>query len=91
MLDRMLRDRILCGIRSSALQKQLLTMKDLSVDDAETMALSPEAADKDANKMAADASAVLNIRAQSTSTKEVPGRMWALWQHKAQQYCLPLE
>lgn len=72
MLDRMLRDRIVCGIRSSALQKQLLTKKDLSVEDAETMALSAEAADKDANKMAADASAVLKIKAQSTSTKEVP-------------------
>ncbi|XP_075533536.1 uncharacterized protein LOC142566584 [Dermacentor variabilis] len=54
MLDRMLQDRIVCGIRSSALQKQLLTKKELSVEDAETMALSAEAADKDANKMAAD-------------------------------------
>ncbi|XP_070385300.1 uncharacterized protein [Dermacentor albipictus] len=71
MLDRMLRDRIVCGIRSSALQKQLLTKKDLSVEEAETMALSAEAADKDANKMATDTSAVLKIKAQSASTKEV--------------------
>nr|XP_054933835.1 uncharacterized protein LOC129387971 [Dermacentor andersoni] len=71
MLDRMLRDRIVCGIISTALQKQLLTKKDLSVEEAEMMALSAEAADKDANKMAADTSAVLKIKAQSASTKDV--------------------
>ncbi|XP_075738876.1 uncharacterized protein LOC142784291 [Rhipicephalus microplus] len=65
MLDRMLRDRIVCGIKSSALQKQVLTKKDLTLEDAETMALAAEAAENDACKMAGEASAVLRIKCQT--------------------------
>ncbi|XP_075553490.1 uncharacterized protein LOC142586122 [Dermacentor variabilis] len=45
-LDRMLRDRIVCGIRSGALQKQLLAQRELTLEDAEAMALAAEAADR---------------------------------------------
>ncbi|XP_075721992.1 uncharacterized protein LOC142765218 [Rhipicephalus microplus] len=70
MLDRMLRDRIVCGIRSSALQKQMLTKKDMTLEDAETMALTAEAAESDARKMVSEASVVLRIKAQSSTSKE---------------------
>ncbi|XP_075732498.1 uncharacterized protein LOC142775064 [Rhipicephalus microplus] len=74
MLDRMLRDRIASGIKSSALQKQMLTKKDLTLEDAETMALAAEAAENDARKMASEASSVLRIKAQSSTSKEVCDR-----------------
>ncbi|XP_075539754.1 uncharacterized protein LOC142574591 [Dermacentor variabilis] len=45
-LDRMLRDRIVCGMRAGALQKQLLAQRELTLQDAEAMALAAEAADR---------------------------------------------
>lgn len=39
MLERMLRDRIVCGVRSKALQKQLLSKCDLTLAQVELMAL----------------------------------------------------
>lgn len=71
MLDRMLRDRRVCGTRLSALQKQMLTKKDQTSEDAETMALADEAAENDVFKMAGEASAVLKIKAQSSTSKKV--------------------
>lgn len=44
-LIRMLQDRIVFGVRSSALLKQLLAKKDLTLEEAEAMVLSAEAAD----------------------------------------------
>ncbi|XP_075739747.1 uncharacterized protein LOC142785177 [Rhipicephalus microplus] len=38
MLERMLRDRIVCGVRSKNLQKQLLAKKDLTLAEAEALA-----------------------------------------------------
>nr|XP_050026179.1 uncharacterized protein LOC126521512 [Dermacentor andersoni] len=61
MLDRMLRDRIVCGVRSSAVQKQLLTKTDLTLTEAETIA---EAAEKDTKKMSSDIEPVLKVNAR---------------------------
>lgn len=44
MLDRMLRDKIVCGIRSTELQKALLSRSSLTLKEAESMVLAAEAA-----------------------------------------------
>ncbi|XP_049274248.1 uncharacterized protein K02A2.6 [Rhipicephalus sanguineus] len=44
MLDRMLRDKIVCGIRSTELQKALLCRSRLTLKEAESMVLASEAA-----------------------------------------------
>ncbi|KAK8760724.1 hypothetical protein V5799_028010 [Amblyomma americanum] len=61
MLDRMLRDRIVCGVRSSAIQKQLLAKTDLTLKEAETIAISAEAAENDTKKMSSDIEPVLKV------------------------------
>ena len=50
-LDEALRDRFVCGLRSEAMQKRLLTEVDLSLSKAEDIALSMEAAAKDARQL----------------------------------------
>lgn len=44
MLDRMLRDKIVCGIRSTELQKALLCQLSMTLKEAESMVLASEAA-----------------------------------------------
>ncbi|XP_064487548.1 uncharacterized protein LOC135399746 [Ornithodoros turicata] len=51
MLDRMLRDRIVCGVRSKNVQKELLAHKDLTLQQAEAIAFAAEAADNDAKNL----------------------------------------
>lgn len=51
MLDRMTRDRIVCGVRSKKLQKQLLAKKDLTLKEAEALALAAESTECDAQGM----------------------------------------
>ncbi|XP_075534013.1 uncharacterized protein LOC142567699 [Dermacentor variabilis] len=68
-LDRMLRDRIVCGIRSGALQKQLLAQRELTLQDAEAMALAAEAADSDVKEMIGPATTpVLKVQAYRKET-----------------------
>ena len=50
MLDHMRRDRIVCGVRSSILQKQLLAKRELTLEEAEALAVSAETAENDAKK-----------------------------------------
>ncbi|KAM7309528.1 uncharacterized protein ISCGN_006535 [Ixodes scapularis] len=70
MLERMLRDRIVCGVRSKALQKQLLAKANLTLEEAEAIALSAETADDDANKISGDTTTVLKVDAQRVLTNE---------------------
>ncbi|XP_075730853.1 uncharacterized protein LOC142774348 [Rhipicephalus microplus] len=51
MLERMLRDRIVCGVRSKNLQKQLLAKKDLTLAEAEALALAAESAELGSQQM----------------------------------------
>lgn len=51
MLDRMLRDRIVCGVRSRNLQKQLLAKPELTLQEAEALALAAERAELDAENI----------------------------------------
>ncbi|XP_075550253.1 uncharacterized protein LOC142583647 [Dermacentor variabilis] len=68
-LDRMIRDRIVCGIRSGALQKQLLAQRELTLQDAEAMALAAEAADSDVKEMIGPATTpVLKVQAYRKET-----------------------
>ena len=47
-LDQALRDRFMCGVRSEAIQKRLITEADLTIKRAQEIAQGMEAADKDA-------------------------------------------
>ncbi|XP_077565015.1 uncharacterized protein LOC144180556 isoform X1 [Haemaphysalis longicornis] len=62
-LDRMLRDRIVCGVRSSALQKQLLSKKDLTLEETEAIAMTAEAAETDVKNMNAEDTPLLKVDA----------------------------
>lgn len=62
-LDGMLRDRIVCGVPSSALQKQLLSKNDLTLEDAEAIAMAAEAAETDVKKMNAEDTPLLKVDA----------------------------
>lgn len=55
MLDRMLRDRIVCGVRSKNLQKQLLAKKDLTLAEATALAIAAEHAELDSQKISTEA------------------------------------
>ncbi|XP_049276050.1 uncharacterized protein K02A2.6-like [Rhipicephalus sanguineus] len=63
MLERMLRDRIVCGVRSKNLQKQLLAKKDLTLAEAEALALAAESAELGSQQMTGqgDTVGVFNI------------------------------
>lgn len=67
-LDRMLRDRIVCGVRSVALRKQMLAKKDLTLEEAEALALSVEAAENGAESMTSEATPLLKLRASEANT-----------------------
>lgn len=54
MLKRMLRNRIVCGVRSKAFQKQLLPKSDLTLAQAELMALAAEAAKTDSTALSTE-------------------------------------
>lgn len=66
-LDRMLRDRIICGVRSTNLRKQLLAKKDLTLEEAETMVIAAEATDSDAKDVSAELPTVLKMQAHHRS------------------------
>ncbi|XP_049525093.1 uncharacterized protein K02A2.6-like [Dermacentor silvarum] len=70
MLDRMLRDRIVCGVRSNALQKQLLAKTELTLREAEAIAISAEAAEKDTKQMSADLVPLLKVHAGQAHADE---------------------
>ena len=57
-LDDSLRDKFVCGLRDSAIQKKLLTEKDLTFTKAVETAVSMEIASKDASELNAHPSAV---------------------------------
>ena len=61
VLDETLRDRFVCGIRSEATQRRLLTEKTLTLKSALEIALSMESADKTAKSMKDVDSAAINL------------------------------
>ena len=68
-LDDALRDRLVCGLRSSAIQKRLLSEKDLTLTTAVKLAQSMEAADANVTKLQiGEASAPINRT--ETATKK---------------------
>ncbi|XP_037508363.2 uncharacterized protein LOC119384143 [Rhipicephalus sanguineus] len=70
-LNRMLRDRIVCGVQSKALQKQLLVKQELTLEDTEVMVLSAEAADSGVKNMKGSALApVLKVEAYQQKTPQ---------------------
>lgn len=69
-LNRMLRDRIVCGVRSTNLRKQLLARKDLTLEEAETMAIAAEATESDAKDMSAEPPTVLKMQAHHRSPSQ---------------------
>ncbi|XP_040064666.2 uncharacterized protein LOC120838707, partial [Ixodes scapularis] len=50
-LDRMLRDRIVCGVRNQTVQRQLLARRDLTFAEAEDLATAAEVATKEVKNM----------------------------------------
>ncbi|XP_070385138.1 uncharacterized protein [Dermacentor albipictus] len=78
-LSRLLRDRIVCGVRSKAVQKQLLSKKELTLEEAESIATAAETAEKDARTMSVDVPPVLKVEAHrklpSRSSTESAGRL----------------
>nr|XP_054926490.1 uncharacterized protein LOC129384900 [Dermacentor andersoni] len=54
MLDRMIRVRIVGGVRSKNAQKQLLAKKDLNLEEAEARALAAESAERDSQGIVTD-------------------------------------
>ncbi|XP_037528470.1 uncharacterized protein LOC119405702 [Rhipicephalus sanguineus] len=69
-LNRLLRDRIVCGVRSGAVQKQLLAKKDLTLEEAESIAVAAETAEKGARTMSVDVPPVLKVEAR----RKLPSR-----------------
>ncbi|XP_077511870.1 uncharacterized protein LOC144122168 [Amblyomma americanum] len=67
-LDRMLRDRIVCGVRSTNLRKQLLAKKDLTLEEAEALAIAAETAENDANDISGAPPTVLRMQASHRSS-----------------------
>ncbi|XP_050022646.1 uncharacterized protein [Dermacentor andersoni] len=80
MLDRVLRDRIVCGVRSSAVQKQLLAKTDLTLREAEAIAISAEAAEKDTKKMSSDIEPVLKVNARQADEPVCNGKPFCVFQ-----------
>jgi len=54
-LDQALRDRFVCGVRTEAIQKKLLTEADLTIKRAQEIAQSMESADRSAKDLKGDA------------------------------------
>ncbi|XP_075728639.1 uncharacterized protein LOC119176573 isoform X2 [Rhipicephalus microplus] len=75
MLDRMIRDRIVCGVRSKNLQKQLLAKKDLNLQEAEALALAAESAERDSQGITSDKeqASLLKLSAQYESRAKTAG------------------
>lgn len=69
-LDRMLRDHIVCGVRSSELQKQLLSKKNLTLEEAEAIAIAAEAAETDVQKINAEDTPLLQVDASGTMYRQ---------------------
>lgn len=75
MLDRMIRDRIVCGVTSKNVQKQLLAKKDLNLQEAEALALAAESAERDSQGIATDTeqARLLKLTCQHESRTKSPG------------------
>ena len=72
-LDKVLRDRLVCGLRSEAIQKRLLSEAELSLTKAVTTAQSMEAADLEAKSLRVDKSVVNTVsKATSSGTRQTP-------------------
>ena len=72
-LDQALRDRLVCGLRSEAIQKRLLSEAELSLTKAVTTAQSMEAADLEAKSLRVDKSVVNTVsKATSSGTRQTP-------------------
>ncbi|XP_037279677.1 uncharacterized protein LOC119172626 [Rhipicephalus microplus] len=71
MLERMLRDRIVCGVRSKNLQKQLLAKKDLTLAEAEALALAAESAELGSQQMTGQGDAVGMFNVQRSRQPEI--------------------
>ena len=72
-LDQALRDRLVCGLRSEAIQKRLLSEAELSLTKAVTTAQSMEAADLEAKSLRVDKSVVNMVsKATSSGTRQTP-------------------
>ena len=71
-LNQALRDRLVCGLRSEAIQKRLLSEADLSLTKAVTTAQSMEAADLEAKSLRVEKSTVSTVKASSSGTRQIP-------------------
>ncbi|XP_077507861.1 uncharacterized protein LOC144118977 [Amblyomma americanum] len=67
-LDRMIRDRIVCGVRSSAVRKQLLAKKDLTLEEAEAIAIAAESAENNAQEISSEVTPLLKMQARHRPT-----------------------
>ena len=68
-LNQALRDRLVCGLRSEAIQKRLLSEVDSSLTKAVTTAQSMEAADLEAKSLRVEKSTVSTVKASSSGTR----------------------
>lgn len=96
MLDNMIRDQIVCVIRSKSLQKHLLAKKDFSFTDAEALALAAEIAELDSQGISADKeqanvlqllqrSEIGSKKKQTITVASSAQMLWPLW---AQSVCV---
>ena len=77
-LNRALRDRFVCGLKSSNIKKKLMTERDLTLQRAYEIAVAMEAADKQAtaaaqNEKSSDNSRVQKLKSQSQDKKRNSG------------------
>ena len=86
-LSEALRDKLVCGLNSEAIQKSLLAKKDLTLETAMDIALGMEAAAKRAKELKSSRSiAILKVAPVSVSEKAPPSKPWSLWQKQSQQW-----
>lgn len=73
-LDQALRDRFVCGVRSEAIQKKLLTEAELTIARAQEIAQGMESADKNAKDLKSSPEATIrateNVNLATASSKE---------------------
>ena len=68
-LDQALRDRFVCGVKSEALQRRLLTEADLTIKRAQDIAQTMESADINAKELKADGQARLTDSVHLATTQ----------------------
>ena len=69
-LEQALRDRLVCGLRNDSVRKHLLTKTELTFATAQELALSLEAAERQANELKGTEPAVLHVGAAQPPTNE---------------------